>query len=56
MTFSYILRGYGHDNLIYLADGEYQEVDGEFYIDSDGMLHHSHIFDDNTEIEFTIKY
>ena len=49
-------HGYGHDNLIYLADGEYQDVDGEFYIDRDGMLHYSHIFDDNTEIEFTIKY
>ena len=49
-------HGYGHDVLTYQADGQYTQIDGEFYIDKAGMLHHSHIFPDGEEVEITIKY
>ena len=48
--------GYSHDTLTYTADGEYTQVDGEFFVDGVGMLHHTHIFEDNTEIEILTKY
>lgn len=41
------------DNLIYQADGREVVVTGEFYCDRNGLYHHSHIFDDDTEIDFT---
>ena len=43
------------DTLTYKADGEWAEVTGEFYI-KDGILHHTHIFEDDTEVEITINY
>ena len=46
----------GNDNLSYTADGVFKEVDGEFYVDRQHKLHHSHIFEDGTEIEITIPY
>lgn len=48
--------GYRHDTLSFLADGKYVQVDGEFYIDKDGILHHTHIFPDGKEVEITIEY
>lgn len=48
--------GYGHDTLVYFADGEEIEVTGEFYVDKDGMLHHTHTFEDGEEIEITLPY
>ena len=46
----------GNDNLSYTADGVFKEVDGEFYVDRQHKLYHSHIFEDGTEIEITIPY
>lgn len=46
----------GSDNLCYTADGHDYEVDGEFYIDSSHNLHHTHVFDDNTEQDIIIPY
>ena len=52
-----LLKGnYGGDILSYVADGEYVYHTGEFNIDRDGYLHHSHIFEDEDEIEITVKY
>ena len=48
--------GYGHDTLTYTADGEHTQVDGEFFVDGVGKLHHTHIFDDGTEVEILINY
>lgn len=44
------------DTLRYKANGEEQCVTGEFYIDKNGILHHSHIFPDGTEVEIKTKY
>lgn len=49
-------HGYQHDCLTYVADGKYCQVDGEFYVDKDGFLHHTHIFDDGIEKEIIVKY
>lgn len=49
-------HGYQHDCLTYVADGKYCQVDGEFYVDKDGFLHHTHIFDDGIEKEIVVKY
>lgn len=43
------------DNLTYHANGKEITVSGEFYIDNDNWLHHSHIFEDGTEVEFRVK-
>lgn len=43
------------DVLTYKADGEWIEVTGEFWV-KDGILHHTHIFDDDEEVEITTKY
>ena len=43
------------DVLTYKADGEWVEVTGEFWV-KDGILHHTHIFDDDEELEVTINY
>lgn len=49
-------HGYCHDTLTYVADGKNCQVDGEFHIDKDGFLHHTHIFDDGIEKEIVVKY
>ena len=46
-------------NLYYVADGEEIEVQGEFYLDENGCIHHDHWFDedgnDSYEIIFDIR-
>ena len=46
-------------NLFYVADGEDIEVQGEFYLDENGCIHHDHRFDedgnDSYEIVFDIR-
>ena len=46
-------------NLFYVADGEEIEVQGEFYLDENGCIHHDHLFDedgnDSYEIVFDIR-
>lgn len=37
----------------YKADDRMISVTGEFYIGKDGLWHHTHEFEDGTEIEFT---
>lgn len=51
----FLMKGY-NNTLVYFADGVEMSVTGEFYIDKHGFLHHSHIFEDGTEIEFAIEY
>lgn len=46
----------GSDNLQYKADGKMSEVDGEFYVDKDDRLHHTHIFENGDELEIVIPY
>lgn len=46
----------GNDNLQYTADGQCFEVDGEFYVDKLNWLHHTHIFEDGSEVEIIIPY
>lgn len=36
-------------NLCYTFDGKLIEVDGQFYIDKNGYLHHTHIDEDGSE-------
>lgn len=45
---SYSLQkgGYCNDTLTYFADDVQIDVSGEFYVDRDNKLHHTHIFDD----------
>lgn len=40
----------------YEIDGNQYECTGEFYIDKDGVLHHTHIMPDGEEIEITYQY
>lgn len=35
--------------LFYVADGEEVEVQGEFYMDENGVIHHEHWFDEEGE-------
>lgn len=53
-----LLKGNYHqgDTLTYTADGKDVAVTGEFYVDGDNVLHHTHEFEDGTEIEIKIKY
>lgn len=44
------------DTLTYTADGKEVVVSGEFYVDDDYKLHHTHEFEDGTEIEIVIPY
>lgn len=44
------------DTLTYFADGVQFDVTGEFYVDRQGVLHHTHIFDDGTEMEVKAQY
>lgn len=44
------------DDLVYTADGKEVVVSGEFYVDDNYKLHHTHEFDDGTEIEIVIPY
>ena len=48
--------GYGHDTLAWVLDGEEQSCTGEFYVDKEGMLHHTAIAANGDEVEITIKY
>lgn len=49
-------HGNGSDNLQYSADGKNFEVDGEFYVDMEYRLHHTHIFENGDEMEIVIPY
>lgn len=49
-------HGNGSDNLSYVADGKNFEVDGEFYVDKEYRLHHTHIFENGDEQEIVIPY
>lgn len=42
-----------YTSLTYKADDKIIDVTGEFYIDKEGLWHHTHEFEDGTEIEFT---
>lgn len=42
-----------HTWLIYKADNKIINVTGEFYIDKEGLWHHTHEFEDGIEMEFT---
>lgn len=44
------------DTLVYQADGVEISVSGDFYVDKQHMLHHSHVFEDGTEMDFQIEY
>lgn len=44
------------DTLTYYADGNEVVVSGEFCVDDDYKLHHTHEFEDGTEIEIVIPY
>ena len=46
----------GSDNLQYKADGKTYEVDGEFYVDKEYRLHHTHIFENGDEQEIIVPY
>ena len=48
--------GYGYDTLTWVLDGEEQSCTGEFYVDKEGMLHHTAIAANGDEVEITIKY
>lgn len=48
--------GYCNDTLTYFADGTEIEITGEFYVDKQNNLHHTHIFDDGEEVELIVKY
>ena len=48
--------GYGHDTLTWVLDGEEQSCTGEFFVDKNGMLHHTAIAANGDEVEITIKY
>lgn len=49
-------HGNGSDTLQYSADGKNFEVDGEFYVDTEYRLHHTHIFGNGDEMEIVIPY
>jgi len=44
------------DCLTYLADNAQISVTGDFYVDSDNNLHHTHVFPDKEEIEIIYPY
>lgn len=48
--------GYCNDTLTYFADDVQIDVSGEFYVDRDNKLHHTHIFDDGVEMEIVVPY
>lgn len=43
-------------NLYYEFNGIPVEVDGQFYIDKDGYLHHSHLDEDGNEYLIKVLY
>ena len=49
-------HGYGHDCLYFEFDGRPVEVDGEFYIDSDGYLHETFTDDDGNDFFIKVLY
>lgn len=49
-------HGNGSDNLQYVADGQPCEWDGEFLVDKEHRLHHTHIFENGDEQEIVIPY
>ena len=46
----------GGDYLSWTLDGAEQWCQGEFFIDKDGILHHTAIAPNGDEVEITIKY
>ncbi len=42
--------------LQYEIDGTQYDCTGEFYIDKNGVLHHTHIMPDGEEVEVTYQY
>lgn len=46
--------GLGH-YIQYEIDGTQYECSGEFYIDKDNVLHHTHIMPDGEEVEILYK-
>ena len=46
----------GSDNLQYVADGKPYEWDGDFFVDKNYRLHHTHIFENGDEQEIVIPY
>lgn len=46
----------GSDNLQFTFDGKNFEVDGDFWVDKENKLHHTHIFEDGEGIEIVIPY
>lgn len=44
------------DTLSYVADGEPVSVTGEFFVDKNHNLHHTHIFSDGTEQKIVVAY
>lgn len=44
------------DTLTYVVDGQQYDVTGDFWVDNDHMLHHTHICDDGTELDITTPY
>lgn len=46
----------GAYQLMYRADGEDVTVNGEFYVDEDRVLHHTHIFPDGEERDVTFQF
>lgn len=49
-------HGNGGDDLQYTADGKNFEVDGEFYVDMEYRLHHTHIFGNGDEMDIVKPY
>ncbi len=54
--YSLLKGGYCNDTLTYFADNVQIDVSGEFYVDRDHKLHHTHIFDDGVEMEIVVPY
>lgn len=46
----------GSDNLQYKADDKTYEFDGDFLVDNDHCLHHTHTFENGDEQEIVIPY
>ena len=44
------------DYLSWVIDGEEQWAQGEFFVDKNGILHHTAIAPNGDEVEITIKY
>ena len=51
-----LIKGNHSDTLSWFYAGKYYQVDGEFYVDKRGFLHHTFITERGREIEIKIKY